>query len=226
MRRGRGGQGLPHQPRRRTPVGGGHQHGDTVVVDVGVARAGRVVGHHQPELGEQQLVVAEVGRAARAAVDGVHQVHVGGRALADPVHHRDRVPVDHPGDHHLRVQVEAGEPVAAYGARVGAGGEHAAQAPPAVVHRRRHQLGADAAPLVLGPDRERRQDPHQLTDPRHGSADHLAVDLGHPAATRVGDQRLPGPSEPVAVAGGGTAYGIGPSALGGCGCRPRGRRSR
>jgi hypothetical protein len=176
-----------------------------------------VVGHHQPELGEQQLVVAEVGRAPGAAIDRVHQVHVAGRALADPVHHRDRAPVDHPGEHHLRVQVEASQPVAAHGAGVGAGGEHAAQAPTAVVHGGGHQFGADAATLVLGPDGERRQDPHQLADPRDRAADHLSVDLGHPAAPRVGDQRLPGPSDPVAVAGGGTSYGIGPGALVGAG---------
>ena len=83
-RRGRR-ERLPHQRRRRTPVGGREQRRRAVVVDVGVARARRVVGDDQSELGEQQLVVGQVRGAAGLPVDGVEQVDVAGAALADPV---------------------------------------------------------------------------------------------------------------------------------------------
>jgi len=172
-----------------------------------------VVGDDEAELVDQELVVAEVGGPAGAAVDAVHQVDVGGRSLADALHDRDRAAVDHPGDHHLRVQVEAGEPVAAYGAGVGAGGEHAAQAASAVVQRRGHELRADAPRLVLGEDGERRQDPHQLPHAGHGAAHDLPVDLGDPAAPRIRLQRAAGATDPVLVAAGGTACGVGPVAL-------------
>ena len=52
-------------------------------VDVGVAGPGRPVGHQQPQLAADHVVVGPVGGAAGAAVEGVEQVAVAGRALAD-----------------------------------------------------------------------------------------------------------------------------------------------
>ena len=145
------------------------------------------------------------------------------------------VAVDGARDEHLRVQVEAGQAVAAHGGGVGARGEHAAQAAAAVVQGGGEQLGPDAAPLHLGGDREGRQDPHQLADPRQHAPDDPAVELGHPAAVRVGAQRVgaaPHPGRvalrrtgsrvrPVALEGAPVDLGVGAAGQGGHGRQVR-----
>ena len=59
-------------------------------VDVGVARSGGPVGHEQPQLAADDVVVGAVGGAPGPAVEGVEQVAVAGRAVADVPHHRQQ----------------------------------------------------------------------------------------------------------------------------------------
>ena len=207
-------EALPHQVRRRTPGGGGQQHGLAGLdVGIGIARAGAAVGDDESELVHQELVVRPVGRPARAAVDGVHQVDVACAALAHAVDDRDRGPVDDTAQEHLRVQREAGPAVATYGPGVGRGGEHAAQAAATVVQRGGEQLGAEALALVPGQDGEGGQDPHQLTLPRDRAADDLAVHVGHPAAAGVGAQGVAGAGDPVGVTVRWPLHRVGPAAV-------------
>jgi hypothetical protein len=126
-------------------------------------------------------VVGEVGRATGPPVDRVEQIDVTGRSLAHAFDGGDRVAVHDTGEEHLRVKAEAGEPIAAYGAGIRTGGNHTAQAPAAVLHGGRQELDPDALALVLWPDREGGQDPHQLADARDGAAHDCTVHLGDPA---------------------------------------------
>ena len=69
------------------------------------------------------------------------------------------------------------------------------------------------APWCVGQDGERGQDPHQLAHARHRAADDLAVDLGHPAAARVGLQDVAGAGDPERVAIRRTPHRVGPAAV-------------
>ena len=198
--------------------------------EVGVARPGGGVGDEQPARARAcSSWSAPCAGAAGAAVERVHQVDVGGAALAHLLDDRERATGRRCRCRYIcGCSVEPGPAVAAHGL---AGPAEAESIP-----RRQPRPWCSAAsssgrpmpwPWRPGQHGVRREAPQQLAAERRRDADHAGLVLGDPAAARVGAAGGAGCARSSrAAARPARRSGAGRRRRRRCGCRARGTPRR